>query len=629
MAPPSAAAASLTRDNIKFLAIARATDKVIVACYMHSGGKPSRGGENEMSTFKEMLSKVIRAPTWKTQVTPNGRHSLECDPNKFHFTMNNDELVFAAITAKDYPIRLAFQMISAVQTEVVPKFGSKALTCRENGLDKDCAKAFAAIAATYDDRTKVDKLSEVMHQVDGVKTVMHNNIQVVLSNTEKMEVVEQKTNDLNEQAKVFRNTGRQLRRQMWWKNVKLTILLSICAILVLLIILAVSGVFKKSSNSTRLLRTLMTTTAQELETTLNDPRYLRGVSLLKEKRLEEAVVAFEDLLRTMCEAEGKSDSLAVAPVYYEYGHALLSLTEATASLFGGAVEGAASSGDGEQDAREAADDLEAAWEVMELARVIYSRYPGDQAVETQLARVYTRLGDLGLESDQFEQAKADFEKALLLRRTLLKATKAEDTTQLADLYCQLAIACIYRDSTADKDKESVPNEELTHYVMAGRVMAENVHRVAQKCEGKVQKFVDGTIPKYSLEGEEGTKGKGKRKAGEDSLLALVFKGEHPETLTKDFLEIVGVEEAEKDKMKADDKMVLEYMEIYLELKEKVDGIKETIAGAIAKPNEEKAETAIGFGQTDSTAAAPAVNVIPVKKRKTEEKTEAPTTADAK
>lgn len=40
-------------------------------------------------------------------------------------------------------------------------------------------------------------------------------------------------------------------------------------------------------------------TQQELEQTLTDPRYLRGVALLKDKRLEEAVVAFEDLLRTM------------------------------------------------------------------------------------------------------------------------------------------------------------------------------------------------------------------------------------------------------------------------------------------------------------------------------------------
>jgi tetratricopeptide (TPR) repeat protein len=369
-------------------------------------------------------------------------------------------------------------------------------------------------------------------------------------------------------------------------------------------------------------------TAQELQATLTDPRYLRGVTLLKEKRLEESVVAFEDLLRTMCEAEGKSDSLAVAPVYYEYGHALLTLTEATASLFGGAVEGAASGGNGdaEQDARDAADDLEAAWEVMEVARVIYSRYPGDQAVENQLARVYTRLGDLGLESDQFEQAKADFEKALLLRRKLLRASKAEDTTQLADLYCQLAIACIYRDSSADKeeDKEAGADDELSYYVMAGRVMAENIHRLAKKFDDKVKTFVEERIPKYSLEQEDAEpKGKGKRKApsaAEDETLTLQFKGGRPDALSDEFLEAVNIKKEEKEKLKDDEKTLLEYMEIYLELKEKVDGIKETSAGAVAA---EKAVTTVGFGQPEASApATPAVNVISVKKRKTETKAEA-------
>ncbi|KAJ0407644.1 hypothetical protein P43SY_010185 [Pythium insidiosum] len=249
-------ASSLTRDNVKFLAIARATDKTLVACYVHTSSKKPQVDLNELGVYKDMLSKVIRAPTWKSQVTPNGRHSLECDPNKFHFTMDNDELVFAAITVKDYPIRLAFQMIAAVQQEIVPKFGSKALTCRENGLDKDCHKLLATIAATYDDRTKVDKLSEVMQQVDSVKSVMHNNIQVVLSNTEKMEVVEQKTNDLNEQAKVFRNTGRKLRKEMWWKNVRLTLAIGLVVILVLLIILALSGAFKGKKKSSRMLRFL-------------------------------------------------------------------------------------------------------------------------------------------------------------------------------------------------------------------------------------------------------------------------------------------------------------------------------------------------------------------------------------
>ncbi|RLN32136.1 hypothetical protein BBJ28_00007062 [Nothophytophthora sp. Chile5] len=634
MAPAAAATSSLTRDNVKFLAIARATDKAVVAVYMHSSdGKPSRGaGGGDLVVFKEMLAKVIRAPTWKSQVTPNGRHSLECDPNKFHFTMDNDELVFAAITAKDYPIRLAFQMIAAVQQEIVPKFGSKALTCREGGLDKDCAKPLAAIAAAYDDRTKVDKLSEVMNQVDGVKTVMHNNIQVVLSNTEKMEVVEQKTNDLNEQAKVFRNTGRKLRRAMWWKNAKLTLALGVCAVLVILILLAVLGVFKKSSME------------QELNKTLTDPRFERGLALVKAKRLEEAVVAFEDLLRTMCETEQLGDSLAVAPVYYQYGHSLLLLAEATASLFGGAVE---SAGNDEQDARDAADDLEVAWEMLELARVVYARYPGDLAVETQLARVYTRLGDLGLESDQFEQARADFEKALLLRRKVLRATKDVDTTPLADLYCSLAISCVYRDSTPETEEQKLKQQEedstataaaandegLTYYVLAGRVMAENVHRMAGKCAQPLQEFVAARIPKYAEADDADAstaKGKGKRKAASasaDASRSLLFTGASVDAMGDEFLACAkGTKEdketsEDKETLSKDEAQLLEYLEIYVELKEKVDGIKETAASSKQEDTQEdKGVTTIGFGAEDgaSTTATPAVNVLPVaKKRKAE------------
>lgn len=41
---------------------------------------------------------------------------------------------------------------------------------------------------------------------------------------------------------------------MWWKNVKLTIAIGLCAILVIVIILAVSGVFKTSSK--KMLRTI-------------------------------------------------------------------------------------------------------------------------------------------------------------------------------------------------------------------------------------------------------------------------------------------------------------------------------------------------------------------------------------
>ncbi|CAI5746954.1 unnamed protein product [Peronospora destructor] len=91
---------------------------------------------------------------------------------------------------------------------------------KQNGLNKDCIEPFTAIATAYDDHAKVDKLSEVMNQQHPTCVVQYRK---------KIRLVKQKINDLNEQVKVFCNTSRKLRRQMWWKNVKLAILLNVFA----------------------------------------------------------------------------------------------------------------------------------------------------------------------------------------------------------------------------------------------------------------------------------------------------------------------------------------------------------------------------------------------------------------
>jgi hypothetical protein len=67
---------------------------------------------------------------------------------------------------------------------------------------------------------------------------------------------------------------------------------------------------------------------------------------------------------------------------------------------------------GEQDNEEAPeedDDLQVAWELLETARVIFSKYPEEKLA---LAKVYNRLGELGMEMDNFEQAEGDFRKCI-------------------------------------------------------------------------------------------------------------------------------------------------------------------------------------------------------------------------
>lgn len=66
--------------------------------------------------------------------------------------------------------------------------------------------------------------------------------------------------------------------------------------------------------------------SDKLKVIESDERYIKGKSCIRENKLEEAVEIFGKWLEELTK-EGAVDELDLAPVYYEYGNALLHLAE--------------------------------------------------------------------------------------------------------------------------------------------------------------------------------------------------------------------------------------------------------------------------------------------------------------
>lgn len=162
--------------------------------------------------------------------------------------------------------------------------------------------------------------------------------------------------------------------------------------------------------------------------TLADPQYKAGRKLIDDGRLEEAVNFFSGLLETRVQVlSGNEMSPALAPLYYEYGNSLLYNAEESGAVFGDAITeaeqkkramaiveaqingqveasaaaaegggaGAAGGGDeaGQQQQapspdQEAEEDLEIAWENLEMARRIYSELELTEEIRTAIAKVW-------------------------------------------------------------------------------------------------------------------------------------------------------------------------------------------------------------------------------------------------
>ncbi|KAI1359054.1 synaptobrevin [Xylaria arbuscula] len=87
-----------------------------------------------------------------------------------------------------------------------------------------------------------DAITNVQREIDDVRGIMTRNIEGLLERGERIDLLVDKTDRLGGSAREFRVRSRGLKRQMWWKNVKLmALLVVVLALIILTIVIAVKN----------------------------------------------------------------------------------------------------------------------------------------------------------------------------------------------------------------------------------------------------------------------------------------------------------------------------------------------------------------------------------------------------
>jgi len=84
---------------------------------------------------------------------------------------------------------------------------------------------------------KRDKAKEVMAQVEEVKGIMHNNIENLVRNVDNLEVLHDKTETMRDTSNQFKKGTGTLKRKMWWRNMKLNLIIALVVIIIIAIII--------------------------------------------------------------------------------------------------------------------------------------------------------------------------------------------------------------------------------------------------------------------------------------------------------------------------------------------------------------------------------------------------------
>ncbi|KYQ90809.1 synaptobrevin domain-containing protein [Tieghemostelium lacteum] len=175
----------------------------------------------------------------------------------FHYLVD-ETLTYLCMADEEFGRRLPFAFLEDVKNRFKSIYGDKGKTALAYGMNADFSRTLENLMDYYSNNAGADKLSKTRAEVDEVKNILVSDIAPqLLKRGEKIEILVGRTEQLNQQSFKFKKQSQQLKCAMWWKNVKMMLIIAfVVAIILFIIITMACGGFsyekckhKKSDNS--------------------------------------------------------------------------------------------------------------------------------------------------------------------------------------------------------------------------------------------------------------------------------------------------------------------------------------------------------------------------------------------
>ncbi|KAJ7069941.1 VAMP/synaptobrevin-like protein [Mycena amicta] len=135
--------------------------------------------------------------------------------------------------------RMPFAFLADLQRKFLGAPSSSASSdMPAHGLQGSFSPTIAALMHTYNTAPPADALAQAQNELNQVKNIMVQNVEQILSRGERIELLVDKTDVMAGQATAFRRGARSVRRQMWWRNSKITALCFLVGLVFLWILVA-------------------------------------------------------------------------------------------------------------------------------------------------------------------------------------------------------------------------------------------------------------------------------------------------------------------------------------------------------------------------------------------------------
>ncbi|XP_033337880.1 vesicle-associated membrane protein 7 [Megalopta genalis] len=185
--------------------------------------------------FEEVTEKIL------AKIPPeNDKLTYTQGPYLFHYISENN-IIYLCITDGDFQKSRAFLFLTEVKRRFLAVYGDGAQTAVAYSMNTDFSRILANEMKYYrESNHEIDVISKVHGELDELKDIMVQNIDSVAMRGERLELLVDKTDRLTDNSVTFRKTSRNLARSLFWKNVKIYVIIGAIVVVAIYVIVSIS-----------------------------------------------------------------------------------------------------------------------------------------------------------------------------------------------------------------------------------------------------------------------------------------------------------------------------------------------------------------------------------------------------
>eukprot|EP01105_Mastigella_eilhardi_P005287 TRINITY_DN1702_c0_g1_i1.p2 TRINITY_DN1702_c0_g1~~TRINITY_DN1702_c0_g1_i1.p2 ORF type:complete len:145 (+),score=49.42 TRINITY_DN1702_c0_g1_i1:455-889(+) len=107
-------------------------------------------------------------------------------------------------------------------------------------MDMEFARVLQVQMDYFSNDSSADKITQVKGEIDAVRQIMVENIEQVLERGEHIELLVDRTSNLQMNSMQFKKSSKSLKRAMWFKNLKLIAVIVFILLIVVYFIVCIA-----------------------------------------------------------------------------------------------------------------------------------------------------------------------------------------------------------------------------------------------------------------------------------------------------------------------------------------------------------------------------------------------------